>query len=347
MRATDGLSTLFLVLTVFFIASFFACSDDDDDNDDAADDDTADDDTSSVTDDDDDAAADDDDDDNDTTNACWTDLPVGEKVAFATGVNGTEGIAFSPEGVLFASTGQTIARFAPDGSWTPLGEFVDPIGIAFGADAALYVCDFGASSLPGQADGAVYRLNENGSKTALTEGVIPNPNYLTATPGGALLVSDDMDDKIYELTLDGQLRVWLDGIASPNGMVYAPDYSALYVAGCFTKDSPIYRIVLAQDGAPLSFSVIANLEALSFPDGLALDENGMLYVAANGRGKIVRIDPAAGSQETVASGLTTPASIAFGKAPNYDPCSIYVTELVGKKVWRISLGVKGQPLADE
>lgn len=342
-------SQLFSAIAVFILtlAMSFAACDDDDDNDQSDDDMTDDDNDDTADDDDNDNDDNDNNNDDDTASACWTDLPVGEKVAFAAGMPGTEGIAFSADGVLYTSAGQTVARFAPDGTWTSLGEFVDPIGIAFGTDAALYVCDFGASSLPGTVDGAVYRLNQDGSKTALTEGVIPNPNFLTATPAGTLLVSDDMSDKIYELTPDGQLRIWLEGIASPNGMVFAADYSALYVAGCFVDDSPVYRVALDENGEPQGVEVIANLETLSFPDGIALDEDGMLYVAANSRGKIVRVNPADGSQATVASGMTTPASLAFGKSPDYDPCSLYVTELMGRKVWRVSLGVKGQPLADE
>jgi len=327
------------------------CDDDDDDDNDAvaADDDSANDDDDDAGDDDvDDDVGDDDSADDDTTEPpqCWNDLAVGEKIAFLQGLPGSEGIAFDSAGELYASIGTQIARVYSDGTWEPLADFTDPIGIAFDDDDNLYIADFGEGNLPAPNDGAVYRRDAAGAVTLLVEG-IANPNYITLTPQGTLLVSDNYTTSIYELTTAGELSVWYDQVDSPNGMVFSAMRDSLYVAGTFAAGNPVYRIDLDGQGAPMDITTIANLDLLSLPDGIALDANGMLYVTEDGIGKLVRVDPATGEYEAIASGMVTPASMAFGVAPDFDPCSLYVTELIGRHIWRISVGVAGAPLVNQ
>jgi hypothetical protein len=316
----------------------------------SGDDDHADDDAAPADDDaaDDDAADDDavDDDADDDTTACWTDLPVGEKAVLAQGFAGSEGIGFSSTGELYVSAKTGVAHVHPDGSWEMIATLTYPIGIAFGPDDVMNVCDFGASILPGVNDGAMYRVTMDGATTLLAGG-IANPNFVTYTPWGTLLVSDAMTQTIYEVTLDGTLTHWIDGVAAPNGMVFSEDRRALYVAGTLVFDSPVYRVDLDESGHAQTFATIAHLDAGALPDGAALDENGLVYLTENGLGKIVRVDPTTGAYEVVASGMKTPASMAFGRGPNFDPCSIYVTETFNALVWRVSLGVHGYPLASE
>jgi hypothetical protein len=72
-----------------------------------------------------------------------------------------------------------------------------------------------------------------------------------------------------------------------------------------------------------------------------------VFVLANFAGEIWRVDGTATSLqdgEVVADGLASPASIAFGRGEDFDPCSGYVTSLMGSQVVRVSLGVEGAPL---
>lgn len=341
-----------LVLCVWLSFFSYCGSDDDDDNDDddMADDDMTDDDVSDddQSDDDviDDDAVDDDAADDDVVAECWQDLAVGEKQVFADGFAGTEGIAFSAAGEMYVSAGGDIARVSSDGTSEPVAELTNAVGIAFTPDGALYVCEFGTSSLPQPNDGAIYRVDPDDSLHLVVEG-IPNPNFIIYSPQDTLLVSDNMANIIYEVSAGGVLTEWLNPIQSPNGMVYAPDRQALYVAGTFAVNSPVYRIDLDAAGEPTGVEEIAQLDALGLPDGIAMDENGILYVTENSLGKIVRVNPNGGETEVVAEGMLTPASMAFGRGEGFDPCSIYVTELVGSKIWRVSLGVRGFPLVSE
>ena len=89
---------------------------------------------------------------------------------------------------------------------------------------------------------------------------------------------------------------------------------------------------------------ILQLGQASTPDGIAVDVDGMVYVAANIPGQIWRVDGAADSLqrgELVAEGVASVASLAFGNGPGFDPCSLYVTQLFGSQVIRVGVGVPG------
>ena len=78
-------------------------------------------------------------------------------------------------------------------------------------------------------------------------------------------------------------------------------------------------------------------------DGLALDEHGRLYVAANGFGQIWRVDPVSAETVLIAEDMPGAASIAFGQGA-FDPEAIYVTSTRTGKVWEVAVGAKGAPL---
>ena len=63
---------------------------------------------------------------------------------------------------------------------------------------------------------------------------------------------------------------------------------------------------------------------------------------------IWRVDGAASEMqdgELVAS-LKFPASLAFGRGPGFDPCSLYVTQLAADGVIRVAVGSPGAPRYD-
>ncbi len=78
-------------------------------------------------------------------------------------------------------------------------------------------------------------------------------------------------------------------------------------------------------------------------DGIALDEHGRIYVAANGFGQIWRVDVSTGESVLVAENMPGAASIAFGRG-EFDPEAIYVTSTRTGRVWEVEVGAKGAPL---
>jgi sugar lactone lactonase YvrE len=176
---------------------------------------------------------------------------------------------------------------------------------------------------------------------------MPNPNFVVATSWGDVLVSDDTGETIYAIGYDAGktdgVRPWLEGVPSPNGMGWAPDGEALYVVTTFTPDPPLWRVPV-DGGVPGTPEVVTTLPTGAAPDGLAVDADGGVWVAANLDGEVVRVDPQSGEATAVGRGLDTPASLAFGAGDGFDPCSIYFTELFGTGVGRLAVGVEGAPV---
>jgi sugar lactone lactonase YvrE len=89
--------------------------------------------------------------------------------------------------------------------------------------------------------------------------------------------------------------------------------------------------------------LIADLGDEAANDGLAMDELGRVYVAANGSGEIWRIDPESRETVLIAENMPGAASIAFGQG-EFDHHSIYVTSTQTGKVWEVKVGVRGATL---
>ncbi len=279
--------------------------------------------------------------DGDGNGVCFTDLAVGEKEIFYRGLVGSEGIAFDGIDSMFVTSSNKLIKFTADATMTEVADAADGVGATFGGNGDLLVCSFGPLN-DDTRDGGMYKYSNGQLSVLVDAGVIANANFVTRTPWGSWLISDDMIPEIWELTDNGETSLWTEQIPSPNGMVFSPDGNLLYVASTFENDSPLYVIPIEGQSAGTA-SVFVNLPENGLLDGLAMDKDGNVYVMANGLGKIVRVTPE-GDQEIVAEGLMLPASGAFGAGEGFDPCSLYVTELIGSKIWRISLGTTGNPL---
>jgi sugar lactone lactonase YvrE len=136
-------------------------------------------------------------------------------------------------------------------------------------------------------------------------------------PDGSLYVSDSYSSDepgpgIWRVTEDGS-TLWHEGpFRFANGLAFAAGGDALYVAETFA--GRITRIEIGADGSPGASSEIALLPGV-LPDGLALGQEGDLYVACYEPSQILRIT-AAGAVETVAADplahtLCHPTNVAF------------------------------------
>lgn len=285
--------------------------------------------------------------------ACWTDLAFGETEVFYQGfADGSEGIAFGADGLLYVTTtvdgDGTIWQLDADANRVEFAKVPYALGLAPRSEGGFAVASIGVSS-PAEIDGAVYEVDAQGVATQLASG-IASPNFVTLAPDGSVLVSDDFDDtRVFRVGAQGQVSEVLTNVPTPNGMAYSPDGAWFYVASTFTPLGQLTRYEVDDQGLPIEASAleIMQLGPATTPDGIAVDANGMVYVAANVPGQIWRIDGSVtelGEGELVAEGLGSPASLAFGRGPGFDPCSIYVTQLFGSQVLRVAVGVQGAPL---
>lgn len=271
----------------------------------------------------------------------------GTVTLFAADVGPTEGITFSDDGRLFASGGDRILELAADGSARVFATVPKVVGLAWWGDAL-----FAASGDDGTGEstgafcdatrrGAIYRISREGVVTRFAVG-IRAPNFLAVTPWGRLLVSDDCvtNDRIFEIDASGVVRPWLGGIVSANGLGFSPDGSRLFLVTTFVNPPALFQVAIGADGVAGAAVREHDFADGSSPDGLALDRDGVVYVALNTGSRIERrrVD---GTVEPFADGLEFPASLAFGEGAGFDACSVYVTSLFGQHVSRVRVGVPG------
>ena len=276
--------------------------------------------------------------------ACATDIGVGERQDFGdpTPLVRSEGIAFDADGTLYVSAQDPgddeipdqLLDVALDGSYESVAEATSMLGLATEARGVIAAGITTAEVLlidPTDGSSEVIADSSDGMPAA--------PNFVVNTPWGTILVSDDSngEDAIYEVTWDGVVSTWVDGVPTPNGMVFSLDGTTLYVAATF-EEAGLWRVPVSEEGAAGTPQKWVAFDG-SGPDGVAIDSEGNVYVALNGAGEIAKVDPE-GNATTLAVGMFGPASLAFGQG-DFDPCSLYVTSLYGNQMWRVGAGVLG------
>jgi DNA-binding beta-propeller fold protein YncE len=274
-----------------------------------------------------------------TVRACATDIAVGEVQAFGPPMLfRTEGITFDATGRLFVSalddapsSNDQLLEIMTDGSSEPVAEADSLLGIA--SDARGIV----AASID---TGELLLIHpDTGANEVIASG-LGKPNFVAITPWDTILVSDDTrgENTIHEVTWEGAVSTWVQGVPTPNGMVFSLDAGTLYVASTF-EEIGLWRVPVDESGAAGTPDKWVTFPPATTPDGVAIDSEGNVYVALNIAGQIAKVAPD-GTFTTLASGVYAAASLAFGQG-DFDPCSLYVTSLLGTQLWRVGTGIPG------
>jgi gluconolactonase len=267
---------------------------------------------------------------------CATDIAVGEVQSFGPGMpTRTEGITFDAGGNLFVSAlyndaEDELLAVATDGSSEPVAQSASLLGLASSENGILAAAiDTGELLLIDPSDGSIEVIAED----------LGAPNFVVTTPWGTVLVSDDSqgEDTIDEVTSEGDVSTWVEGVPTPNGMVFSHDGRMLYVASTF-QEPGLWRVPVSETGEAGTPEKWVTFD-LTTPDGVAIDSEGNVYVALNVTGQIAKVDPE-GNTSIVAEGVEWVASLAFGQG-EFDPCSIYATSLFDTQLWRVGVGVLG------
>jgi sugar lactone lactonase YvrE len=263
-----------------------------------------------------------------------------------------EGIAFNGEGDLYVAGNAALWRVGTDGSVTRIAEMYSNLGLAPIGERDILMADFGPTNRfdhGPNADGIVWRITPEGETTRVVDGGIGDPNFVLVLPDGGFLVSDDATDEIVLADTAGTVRLFTDAVGHPNGLALSADGSTLYVAQIFRSlrplalDGRLWTVRIVDGFAVGEPQVIAELGARAGNDGLALDERGRIYVAANVSGQVWRVDPASGEKVLIAENLPGVASLAFGRG-DFDHTALYATSTRTGRVWEIVVGVRGAPL---
>lgn len=139
---------------------------------------------------------------------------------------------------------------------------------------------------------------------------------------GTLPLSQDRPTGVlYCLEPDLTVRPVIDGLTISNGLGWSPDHRVMYLIDSAVRSVTAYDYDLAS-GAPSGGRTIIEIED-GIPDGLAVDVEGMLWVAHWGTWRLSRWDPRTGDRlQEFGLPVSQVTSLAFGGP---DLRNIYVT----------------------
>lgn len=248
----------------------------------------------------------------------------GEAARVATGFQFTEGPLWHPGGYLLFSDipANHIYRLAADGStsvWR--ADSGSSNGLALARDGRLLACEHGTRrvSISRSAE-AVETLAERWQGRRFN-----SPNDAAVSASGSVYFTDppyglgtrprELDFQgVYRVTPGGQVDCLRRDVRTPNGIVFAPDEKALYIAD--TEANHVRVFAVQADGTLDAGRVFAEVKT---PDGLKVDREGRLFVtSAEG---IVVVAPD-GSRVSVLAVPEVPANCAFGEV---DGKTLYIT----------------------
>jgi gluconolactonase len=275
------------------------------------------------------------------------DIGIDRFEIFANGLDHPECCAFDRDGNLWAGgeAGQ-LYRIDPTGKVEEianLGGF--SCGIALSPDdRELFVCVSGVG---------VVRVAKNGEHRVFATHAgnqkIIAPNYLLFDRRSRLYVTDSgnwmkQNGFLLRFTPDGRGEILAGPFGYANGLALTCDEQHLYMVESDSDSILRFEISAERLHPPEKYAVHVG----RFPDGLALDADGNLYVCCYASDEIWRVDPD-GQQSLLAHDrwgirLGRPTNLAFG-GKHFD--EIYVANLGRYTITRANIGLRGQPLANQ
>jgi len=256
-----------------------------------------------------------------------------------------EGLTVGDDGNVYVSTFNPTASsgnaelfvFKPDGKQlrhvTIAGSSPATLGLAFHpATHELLVVDFGAGNVRS------VNAHTGASTVCITVPGSPGLNALTFDGAGNTYVSDSFQGIIWKVSGCGAATAWAgpDPLLLPNGippfgangLKFNKAGDALFVANTSTDLLVKISVAGSVAGVPQPFTY-----GINGADGIAIDDDDNLWVAANQADEIVVVDPTGkaiaklgdfeGLKNGVTRGLLFPASPDFSKDGKW----LYVTNL--------------------
>jgi len=268
----------------------------------------------------------------------------------------SEGIVFDRSGTGFVSDipNGTVYSLTPEGRTTVWARTEGPNGHKVLADGTHLVC----------VTGAVIHFDACGGKRGEASvecdgAALRAPNDLTLDPNGGFYFTDPGGSTatnpigtVHYVDPHGVTHLIARDLAFPNGLVLTLDGKTLLLAESYRNRILAYPILSPGTLGPQSvFATLPSKQGDQIenaPDGLALDEDGNLYIAHYGMHTVQVLSPSGELLRSYPGGNLTTSNVAFGGA-NMD--QLYITgALQGEKtspgaIWRLDLnGVRGLKL---
>ena len=280
-------------------------------------------------------------------------IPTESFEIFASGLDHPECCAFDRDGNLWAGgEGGQVYRIDPTGkpeTITNLGGFC--AGLAFMPDdRALLVCVAGAG---------LVRVAKSGEHhlfaTSAGDHKIVAPNYVLFDSRGRIYLTDSgkwMQRQGFVLRFDPDHRddgarrgeVLAGPLGYANGLALSADERHLFMVE--SDSDSVLRFEISSDDQLMEPELYA-AGVGRFPDGLAMDVQGNLYVCCYASDEIWRISrdrkKSLLAHDRWGILLCRPTNLAFG-GKNFD--EIYVANLGRSTITHAKLGIRGQQLAN-
>jgi len=226
-------------------------------------------------------------------------LPAGTKAVELTSHGAGEGPAWHPDGYLLSSGEGNINKYQTGGKISIFRTNAGSNGLLLDSQHRLVICE--------SSRRRVTRLERDGSLTVLASNYhgkkFNTPNDLTIDSKGRIFFSDprygrrdDMEmrdehgrlvEGVYRIDGPGQVtRVLSEQVERPNGVFVSQGDEFLYVADNNNNTvggaRKLWRFGLLPDGSirPNTRQLIFDWKDARGPDGLKMDQEGRLYVAA-------------------------------------------------------------------
>ncbi|MFB6295857.1 MAG: SMP-30/gluconolactonase/LRE family protein [Halobacteriales archaeon] len=272
---------------------------------------------------------------------------VGADTYLETYLDHPEGVAVSRDGTVYASgedgqvyriRGETEVDLLASTGGSTLGVTLTP------DEESLYVCDFQRHAL--------FRLDLDGGDPAVelqgSEEEPPiQPNFAAFDGAGRLFLSDSGDRRISGAETGGRLLYRDTGgtwhtltdrfSAWTNGLAFSRDFSTLYVVE--SRSERLWALSLS--GTEITDATLV-ADDLGIIDGIALDANDDVYVAATGRDAVYRVRDGETElllHDPVGRVLCRPTNLAFG-GPEIQ--TLYIAQLGLAHLTAIDLDAKGR-----
>ena len=239
----------------------------------------------------------------------------------ASGLGSLENIEFDGQGglILSASDQNAVERLGRDGAITKLVENVTaPGGLRVRAGVLYFnTGDSADNGVLNKRDSTLETLDLVSHSHRVVASGLPMANGLVFLPNGDALVSRDFGGAPAITRVPhadpAHPAPWAQTDDS-NGMAVDPSGTFVYAVQTFKHDSPVLRIRISD---PSRIEVIARVGEAKGLDDMTIDRAGVLYMAANGAGEVIRLDPRTGSSCVIAGGFRNTSAVKFGCGPGW------------------------------